>query len=113
MKLISLKSCALWVTLKIKRPHICTQPTQFKILSKVFKAEFPGNWTKFLISQDSARFTKSVPIIGNRKILCNKKVKTILNLGIHITIIIYKLTISNDLNDFRIGQFFRENPVDQ
>ena len=61
------KSWTLWVTLRIKRPRIWTQPTQFQILSEIFKSEFPGNWIKLFISPESAWFTESVPIIGNKK----------------------------------------------
>ena len=36
------------------RNFIKTQPTQFQILSKNFKSEFPENWFNLFISQDSS-----------------------------------------------------------
>ena len=63
----SVKSLRHWVTLRIKRPHIWTQPTQYQILSEILKSEFPGNWIKLFIFPDSASLTKSVLIFGNEK----------------------------------------------
>ena len=62
-----------WAILRIKRPRISMQPTQFQNLSKIFKIEFPGNWTKSLIYPESAWFTDSFPFFENKKIAHRKK----------------------------------------
>ena len=49
-----------WVSLGMKNPRIWVPPTQIQNWSKNFKIGFPGNWTKILISQESAQFTESV-----------------------------------------------------
>ena len=50
-----------WVISGTKHQRIWLPPTQFHKLSKSLKIELPGNWTKILISSESAKFTESVP----------------------------------------------------
>ena len=52
--MISIKRYTHWVIFRIKRPRILMQPTQFQNLSEIFKIEYPGNWTKILVSPESA-----------------------------------------------------------
>ena len=51
-----------WVISRMKNPRIWVPPAQFQNLSKNFKIEFPGNWSRTLISPESAWFTKSFPV---------------------------------------------------
>ena len=50
----SVKSYTHWEILEMKHPRIWVPPTHFEKFVKNFKIEFPGNWTKILISPESA-----------------------------------------------------------
>ena len=69
----SVKRHTHWVILRIIRPRIWTQPTQFQNLSEISKNEFPGNCTKSWISPESAWFTDSFSTFENKKIAHRKK----------------------------------------
>ena len=60
--MISVKRYTHWVILGTKHPRIWVLPTQFQKFTQNFKIEFPRNWTKSLISPESALFTESVAI---------------------------------------------------
>ena len=57
----------------MKFPRIWTKPTQFQNLSEIFKIGFPGNWSKSLISSESAWFTDWFSTFENKKIAYRKK----------------------------------------
>ena len=78
----SVKIYTQLVILGIKHPRMWVPSTQFQKLSKNFKIEFPGNWTKILISPESEWFTESVPNFWNRSW---KKVLSISHPGIQPT----------------------------
>jgi len=42
-------------------------PTQFQILSDIFKIEFPGNWIQFFISSESGLLTESATTFRYKK----------------------------------------------
>ena len=52
--MISVKKYTHWLILGTKHPRIWVPPTQFQKFSKNFKIGLPGNWTKILVSQESA-----------------------------------------------------------
>ena len=58
----------------MKNPRIWSPPTQFQKLSKNFKIKFPGNWTKTLISPESARLTEVVPTFWKENNAHTKKI---------------------------------------
>ena len=77
----SVKRFTQWVILGMKHSRIWVPPTQFQKSSKNFKIEFQGNWTKTLISPESAWLTDLVPIFWKEK-TPTQKIIPIFNSGI-------------------------------
>ena len=73
LKMTSLKNYITWVILRTKQPRIWVTPTRFQRISKNFKIEFSGHWTKICISSGSAWFTESFQDFSNIKICHIKK----------------------------------------
>ena len=101
LKMIGVKSHITWVILRMKHPRIWMPPTQFQKLSKNFKIEFPGRWTKIFISPESAWFTELFSDFQNIKIGHKKKLYRFLfpefNLSIHSCITSIKIAYYNIL----------------
>ena len=74
----SIKRYTHLAILRGKHPRIRAAPTQFLNFGKIFKIEFPGNWTKILISSESAWFSESFLIFWIKKIAHRKKLSLFL-----------------------------------
>ena len=62
-----------WVIFSLKHPRIWVSPTQFRKLSKNLKIRLPGNWTKILITPESAWLIELFSVFWNQKIVDTKK----------------------------------------